>query len=523
MMLDWALPFDRTPPPKPVKKKTKTIVQSPSSGEFERVKKSIEKAQEQEIDVAFSYEEWVKLGIIFARCFGEQGRELFSMICHTPEDEKKYDDLLLVNERACYNPRGPAGLGSFYYLLIQKGVEIDFGEHKVEQCQGFLLRKGIRYNNVTARLETHDGKTFTNRIYNSFYVEAKKKHGITKELFEAVVQSELIPEYNPIHEKFESLRHHYFEGSPLEDFLSHIEVKPWMVNGERVDPIPYIKKWLLSIVGAAYGQVSEIALVLISKQHGTGKTMFFSQLLPDDLREYFTVDKLDQGKDSDLLMTQKLIILDDEYAGKSKKDAAHIKAKISQDVFTVRVPYGRVQEDFHRLAVLCGATNSPHILNDSSGNRRILPVHVTSRDFELADSIDRDDLWADIVQQYFEAREQGDSSPYKLTSKDYRIVEQASEDSQFVNEHRELILQWLYPGTELDEFLSATEIVRYIDEQTSGSFRLSPVKMGHELNLLGFPYKVTNTKRGYFVVKGNKEKVQEAASLSEDDDDGLPF
>ena len=526
LILDPAKGFDRLLIRKPVKKKRR-VVQTTSSHEFDRVKQTLEKAKELGIDVAHSYDDWVRLGLIFARHFGEQGRELFASVCHTREDEAKYDTLMAVIERDYPNP---IGIGSFYFSMIQKGVEISFGNDKIDKCRGFLLRKGVMYNSITAKLEIRHGTPFTDRIYNSLYLEAKKEFGVSREIFDAALNSEFIPEYNPIQDKFEALRCHYFESSPLEDFLRHIKVRSWYVKGNQVDPIPYIKKWLLSIVAAAYGQVSEIVLVLISQEHGTGKTMFFSRLLPEDLRDYFTIDKLDQGKDSDLLMTQKLIILDDEYAGKSKKDAAHLKAKISQEVFSHRKAYGRVTEDFRRLAVLCGATNSPHILNDSSGNRRLLPVQVISRNYALADSIDRDDLWADIVQQYFAAHDKGDTSPYKLTADDYKIVQEASEDSQFVNDHKELILQWLYPGTEHDEFLSATEIVAYLHEKTFHSFRLSAVKMGQELTMLGFPYKVTKTKRGYHVCKGNKDKIEEAvAGLScggrtaADEDDELPF
>src|SRR5690606_8591490 len=122
------------------------------------------------------------------------------------------------------------------------------------------------------------------------------------------------------------------------------------------------------------------------EKQGTGKTEFFRRLLPPELRQYYAESKLDAGKDDAILMTQKLIIMDDEMGGKSKKESKHLKELTSKQVFTLREPYGRMNVDLQRLAVLCGTTNDLEILNDLH-NRRQIPIEVYGIDHEAYNAI----------------------------------------------------------------------------------------------------------------------------------------
>ena len=54
---------------------------------------------------------------------------------------------------------------------------------------------------------------------------------------------------------------------------------------------------------------------------------------------------MDNGKDDEILMTKKLIILDDEYGGKSKREEKKLKEITAKEFINVREPYGRVSVD----------------------------------------------------------------------------------------------------------------------------------------------------------------------------------
>jgi len=140
-----------------------------------------------------------------------------------------------------------------------------------------------------------------------------------------------------------------------------------------------------------------LCLVLAGKQK-TGKTEFFRRLFPIPLRRYVCSNKLDDKTDSEILMCQKLFIYDDEYSGKSKEDSKKMKDYLSKDYFTFRVPFGRLPVTRKRIATLGGTCNETDLLNDLTGNRRIIIFEVTERfDYDTFNALDKDQLFAEVT------------------------------------------------------------------------------------------------------------------------------
>ena len=80
-------------------------------------------------------------------------------------------------------------------------------------------------------------------------------------------------------------------------------------------------KWLVGVVAGVYGKPNPLVIVLIGAQN-TGKTEWFRRLLPEQLANYYGELNHDSynKKDESLLFTEKLILLDDEFGNKSKKE-----------------------------------------------------------------------------------------------------------------------------------------------------------------------------------------------------------
>jgi hypothetical protein len=79
-----------------------------------------------------------------------------------------------------------------------------------------------------------------------------------------------------------------------------------------------------------------------------------------------------------------------------RRGMATAKAFITTRIDRYRPPYGRVVKDQPRQCVFVGTTNESHYLNDSTGNRRFLPIKVTAVDVgAIAD--DRDQIFAEAV------------------------------------------------------------------------------------------------------------------------------
>lgn len=474
-LLDAARVFDDTP----IRSIPRQYKSAPKA-KHDTINSIIQQLEEHNINVTANYLDWVKLGLGIAQTFGEEGRKYFHQVSQLDsrydiaECNYKYDDFLKDRLR-----RGPmATVRSFYAIAKDYGVDIRDPEDG-DEIESFVKRQAFRYNIILRRVEDHEGNQLDDLRLNKLWVDCRKECGkVGRALLEAYVFNEdNIEKYNPITEYFDQLQHRHYEGNPLGDFVNHLDL-------EKPEWKPLIEKWLMSVVASAYGDPSELILVLIGDQHN-GKTWFFQTLLPNTLKDFYTVDKLDQGKDSDILMTQKLIILDDEFSGKSKKDANHLKAMASKNVFSVRFPYGRTTVDLPRLAVLCGTSNLFDVINDTTGNRRILPVVLKSRDYAISDQIDREDLWAQLVQSYFAAESR---DAWTATTEEVKYVKENSEEHQKTNPERELISKYWEPCRETDpgvEFMTASDITNALNEKMPG-VRIFPQRVGQELTTLGF-------------------------------------
>ena len=269
----------------------------------------------------------------------------------------------------------------------------------------------------------------------------------------------------------------------------------------------FIRKWFVGIVASIYRQHSPILLVLTGGQN-TGKTEFFRRLLPDKLKPYYAESKLDAGKDDEILMCQKLLIMDDELGGKSKQEAKKLKELTSKDEFTLREPYGRKNVRLKRLAVLCGTSNDELVLNDPTGNRRIVPINVLSIDHALYNSIDKTELLLEAYHLYNEGYN------WRLTADDVQKLNNNTIEFEQIRHEAELIsMYYKLPeyaeGIQSVELLTATEIKTYIEEK-SGQ-KLSPWKIGQELKALGFEQEIRKvfgkTQRLYRVIPLNPEDV----------------
>ena len=140
---------------------------------------------------------------------------------------------------------------------------------------------------------------------------------------------------------------------------------------------------------------------MTGQKHGTGKTSFLRNCLPDDLQRYFVEGKINaQDKDSQYLLGSSLMVLDDEFGGKAFKDVKEYKAISDVNIITQRRPYASTVSTFKRRAILCGTSNETDILKDVTGNRRILPISVQKIRFDEMISIDKTELIMEAYHLY---------------------------------------------------------------------------------------------------------------------------
>ena len=360
------------------------------------------------------------------------------------------------------------------------------------------IKKYIKYNydlkrnSVSRNLEL-DGEPINDTMLNSIFVSIRtEEKKATKDLVFSIIFSDFIPTYNPFFDFFEKHK----QSKPV----GNIDKLILSIDTDTKNYGLFIKKWLVAIIGSIHGYHSPLMLVLTGSQN-TGKTHWFRYLLPPELLKYYAESQLDLAKDDEILMTKKLIIMDDEMGGKNKTESKKLKYITSKQTFSIRSPYGRVSEDLIRLAVLCGTSNDEELLNDPTGNRRLLPILVKGINREIYNSINKDELFYECYLLY--------KSGYlaDLNNDEIGLLNDSTHNFKQASPEEELISKYYSHPSEGGYSVERTnsEILSYI--QLASQLRLSQTKLGLVLKQMGFEqnHKKVNgtTIRIYKVVENN--------------------
>lgn len=474
------------------------------------------------VSIAESYEDYLNLSFALADDLGESGRHHFHTLASASskyrqdQADRQYDIALR---------RDPSGrrvtIGTFYHMVRQAGITLpktnneaitiattakstganinsiaellvtqqnltpsqatniaksvversditlntlsSDPEHLIETLMVFLRTKyPLRRNAITQKIEKlRTGDSIQEEDINDIYIHARAAFNtpnVTKDLIQSIIFSSHTPTYHP-----------------LQDFIDqHRSVKPNGSISALIDCVRtstphaaiWIRKWLIGIHAAIDGHPVRSMLVFTGPQYN-GKTEFFRRLLPNALRSYYAESKLDRGKDDELLMCQKLIVMDDEMGGKSKQDEKRLKELTSKETFSLRAPYRKDNMDYKRLAILCGTSNPTEIINDPTGNTRILPVKVDSIDFDRINAVDR----TEVFMEAYHAYKAGES--WQLTRDEVALLNTISDDFSSICYERELILQFFSPadGSGHTDYLTATEIKNEIEINSKQQIR----------------------------------------------------
>lgn len=496
------------------------------------------------VNICESYQEWLTACFALVRQFGEGGRNYFHSLSslsskyNAADTDRLFDNCL----KAADSQRGKqATIASIYYHAKLAGIDIysdktkkiiasaatqrksgvgqdeiakslhEFHGIKPEESKEiiaqvigkeikhksdnliddvvqFLKPYKLRKNLITRAVEL-SGKPIDDSDINSLFLDCKIAFDtVTKDLICSILFSNRIESYNPIHQ--------FFSGRQIvNDECPNISLLISSIMTDTPNADKWILKWLVSVVASAYGKHSPLVLVLSGEVQGTGKTHWFRYLLPQQLQSLFAESKMDAGKDDEILMTKKWIILDDEYGGKSKREEKRLKEITSKQWINVREPYGRVSVDLKRLAVFCGTSNETQILNDPTGNRRIIPIHIIDIDHQHYNNCDKEQLWVEIYSMYKAGFD------YTVLAEEINQLNANTEDFKQSTPEEELIACKLTTEGFAPEWLNITQIIQHLIAETKYN-TLSNTRVGIILNKLGFERK--RIKQGNTVVTAFK-------------------
>jgi predicted P-loop ATPase len=370
--------------------------------------------------------------------------------------------------------------------IVAKDIKFK-SENVSADIAAFIKTFDLRKNVVTRNVELNK-RPIDDSDINSIFLDCKAVFKeATKDLVTSIIFSNRIDTYNPLHEFFEDELHTEEECHNVTHLLNSIITDT--PNADR-----FILKWLVSVVASAYGNHSPLVLIFSGEKQGTGKTHWFRYLLPKQLRYLFAESKMDAGKDDEILMCKKLIILDDEYGGKSKKEEKRLKELTSKEFINVREPYGRVSLDLRRLAVFCGTSNETQILNDPTGNRRQIPIHIVDINQDAYNKCDKVGLWRELYAMY------RDGWNYTILRQDIEELNESTSAFKHSTPEEDLIHKKLSPANSesYGEWMSLTDIQQYLMIETKFNY-LNTQRIGSILTALG--YTQDRKRRGNSIVR----------------------
>jgi len=195
-------------------------------------------------------------------------------------------------------------------------------------------------------------------------------------------------------------------------------------------------------------------MAILFGRQGTGKSTLVAIL---GLRDVWFSDSIELGEDAKELITLlagKLVVEISEMRARGAAGIDHKKAMISRQTDHGRVAYARHSSERPRRNVFIGTTNDDKPLEDPSGNRRFLPVHIEQQ-------IDLEGLRRDIGLLIGEAARLESAGEQFLIPRDvWSVVEGKQEESRAESDIETLFGDW-FGTTPFGEssFVTETDLV----------------------------------------------------------------
>lgn len=428
-------------PKKKVKKETFFFIED----DFGHI---INQIKNKGIDLCPDYKSFTEIGFAIGSQFGEAGLNYFKTICQVNE---KYDPHRIEKQYKKFCSDGGVTIATFYHYAKEAGCELYsnksqqiikrvavgkandtimtpksvrntlqvLGVETSEKDEAFIKQVIDSKENLVKKIENEENETVKLDLFiKENYVIVKNNFNQNYEHNGAVLSDELINTITTHAKKYFDFRvsatdvsQLIFNSSantydPVKNYFKNNESEPVGDEIDRyadlIEPRSDFNRWVLKkwLVGAIHNwtsdfndeEVSPLVLVLCGNQ-ASGKTSFFRNMLPAELRKYFIDESMEEGgRDVLKRMATSMIMLNDEFGGMAGKDVKNFKKITEKNKITVRLPYGKLDIDLKRRTMLCGTTNEKNVLKDETGNRRILPITFESVKYEEAKAFDKDAL-----------------------------------------------------------------------------------------------------------------------------------
>jgi len=198
-------------------------------------------------------------------------------------------------------------------------------------------------------------------------------------------------------------------------------------------------KWMLSLVRRAQEPgIQADSMIVLEGPQGIGKTTFLRTL---GAKWYGSLFEPPHSKDARMKLNRLWVCEIPEIEGFMGERLEAIKQYVSETIDILRVPYGRAFDEFPRVSVFAGTTNTSEYLTDATGARRFWPIRV--RQLAPAFEFDYRQLLAEAVHEA-----QNQHELHWFSDKDAALFEEIKETQEGarVNDPWEELIESIIEG-----------------------------------------------------------------------------
>jgi predicted P-loop ATPase len=480
-----------------------------------KVKNVIEEIENKQIDITENYENWIKIGFAFANEFKESGRALYHSVSKYNIDYKETNCNNQYNE--CLKSEiDKTKIASFFYIAKERGIDISnksntskiatdkketVKEEKNKTSKLLMVEKYLddifdfRYNKVANEIES---KTKDETIYKAINEDSLYRHLQHQNIFisqsnlSSLMRSDFVPQYDPIEQYFTTLKTWDGKTDHIIDLCSFIKAK----DQERYNI--HFKKMLVRSVACGLGiAFNKQAFILMGGQ-SSGKTTFCRWLCPEILKPYYS-ENISTDRDSQISLTENLIINLDELAAMQKMELNALKSMLSKDTVKVRRPYDKKPKVAKRRANFFGSTNKDEFLNDETGSVRWLCFEILEIIWDYKKEIDIDLVWG---QAYYLFK---NGFKYELSTEEMEENEKNNSEHTVRTPEIELIQRYFEPIEKDKPFAkhyTATDVINELKSHNIAFVNLNSQNIGKALKQLGYIKVSERTGTNGMAIKG---------------------
>lgn len=312
------------------------------------------------------------------------------------------------------------------------------------------------------------------------------------------LESDRINIHNPIEE--------YLQNLPRWDGKDHIRELAARVKCRNPRWPDLFYRWFLSMVTHWLQKDrhhANSALPLLVGDQGCGKSTFCLNLLPPDLRDYYT-DSIDfsQRREVELALNRYALINMDEFDSIKTSHQGFMKHIIQKPAIQTRRPHGSVTEKLCRYATFIATSNNFDLLTDPTGSRRFICIEVEGV-INYQEPVPHKQLYAQALHA-IQANER-----YWFTREEETYIIQSNRRFMHTSPEIEVVDLYFRPPTDNEPYkeLTCGELLSHI-KYKNPDFRCSStasMSLGRGLKVR-FPSRRSSRGQVYKVVEIKTEK-----------------